>query len=298
MMRTEAGPIATRILRQVDKQRRRTVVDLAQLRNARARVKRTLDEAVPPPEAYDKSPGFAAYAYVTNWALGVVEAIQDMSALGRFMDRIARAEEEYMPSEPPMSPLTGSYFWSWALWDLTVGVKRETLGSILLALVGSRGADSIFTAMLRNLVESRLGLHVHEGMAGDRVHLRELVTDERRSCVCPAGHRGKAGELWLARVLPPVGEANEHVVVTTPYVIIDPGVPAWRAFLARTLPELSAPDERAAYARLMKRGLDERYWSEYVFEAYANHRPEVIFLRGLPDVPESRPHSRVNADKW
>ena len=47
----------------------------------------------------------------------------------------------------------------------------------------------------------------------------------------------------------------------------------------------------------MKCGLDERYWAEYVFEAYVNHRPDVILLRGLPDVPESRPHSHVNADK-
>ena len=57
------------------------------------------------------------------------------------------------------------------------------------------------------------------------------------------------------------------------------------------------PRKKAAYHHLMKCGLDERYWAEYVFEAYVNHRPDVIFLRGLPDVPESRPHSHVNADK-
>ena len=37
------------------------------------------------------------------------------------------------------------------------------------------------------------------------------------------------------------------------------------------------------------------YWSEFVFEAYVNHRSDVIFLAGLPDVAESRPHSRVNS---
>ncbi len=42
------------------------------------------------------------------------------------------------------------------------------------------------------------------------------------------------------------------------------------------------------------RGLDERFWLEYVFEAYASHRAEAVFLIGLPDIPESRPHSRVN----
>ncbi len=28
--------------------------------------------------------------------------------------------------------------------------------------------------------------------------------------------------------------------------------------------------------------------------SYVNHRTEAIFLAGLPDVPESRPHSKVN----
>ncbi len=36
------------------------------------------------------------------------------------------------------------------------------------------------------------------------------------------------------------------------------------------------------------------YWTEFMFQAYVNHRTEVIFLAGLPDVAESRLHSRVN----
>ena len=45
----------------------------------------------------------------------------------------------------------------------------------------------------------------------------------------------------------------------------------------------------------MKFGSARDYWSEFVFEAYVNYRPDVIFLTGLPDVPESRPHSTVNS---
>jgi len=44
----------------------------------------------------------------------------------------------------------------------------------------------------------------------------------------------------------------------------------------------------------MKYGPERSYWPEDVFEAYVNHTPEVIYLTGLPDVEESRPHSRVN----
>jgi len=51
----------------------------------------------------------------------------------------------------------------------------------------------------------------------------------------------------------------------------------------------------AAYAEHMKYGPTRRYWNDFVHEAYVNYRHEAIFMRGLPDVPKSRPHSRENA---
>lgn len=45
----------------------------------------------------------------------------------------------------------------------------------------------------------------------------------------------------------------------------------------------------------MKYGPTREYWTEFVFEAYVSHQTEVLFLAGLPDVAESRPHSRVNS---
>lgn len=221
---------------------------------------------------------------MTNWALGFVEAMQEMPELRGFVDRIQRAEAEYMPSGPPMSPLTWTYFWGWALWDLNVGPERETLGSILLAIARSQGMDSRLVGVLERLVESQLGLHVHEGEQEGRILLRELVAEELRPCICAAGYGGVAGELWLARVLPPPSPAvEEHVIVTTPYVIVAPGVGAWRQYLDRILPKTTIADRRDGYQHLMKHGLDERHWSEYVFDAYANHKTEAIFLLGPPE---------------
>jgi hypothetical protein len=53
--------------------------------------------------------------------------------------------------------------------------------------------------------------------------------------------------------------------------------------------ELSAAWQEIASGR---RSGSTQYWAEFVFEGYVNHRPGAIFLKGLPDVPESRPHSR------
>ena len=45
----------------------------------------------------------------------------------------------------------------------------------------------------------------------------------------------------------------------------------------------------------MKYGPTREYWNDFVFEAYVNYRTEAIYLAGLPDIPESRPHSKVNS---
>jgi hypothetical protein len=48
----------------------------------------------------------------------------------------------------------------------------------------------------------------------------------------------------------------------------------------------------------MKYGPSRKYWNEFVTEAYVNFRSDVIYLTGLPDIPESLPHSSANRDLW
>lgn len=54
-----------------------------------------------------------------------------------------------------------------------------------------------------------------------------------------------------------------------------------------------AEEHVAAYERHMKFGPARDYCLEFVFKAYVDHRFDVIFLKGLPDVSESLAHSRV-----
>ena len=85
-------------------------------------------------------------------------------------------------------------------------------------------------------------------------------------------------------------------LVTRPRVVLHPGEVEWQTYLDRTLPRVGAADRRNAYARLMKYGLNLNYWNEYIFEAYAGHETSAVFLRGLPDVDASRPHSRKSEE--
>lgn len=173
----DIGPIARKIIAAGRKQQRQHVVDLQAVRGARDDMRRIIDEAIPSSDVGDEYPGFAAYVYVMNWALGVVETSQDMRELWRHVDRIAKADEDYMPEGPPWSPITRSMFNAWALCDLTVGVKRESLGSILLAIGGTVGMDPLFLSGAR-------GTAARTSYAATRAGSASIRSARSPSCGC------------------------------------------------------------------------------------------------------------------
>lgn len=268
------------------------MVDLDAVRRGRAAAA-TLQETVPKDDALAAlHPAHAAYMSVVNQVSVLAEILTSLPALHRIVDLIGRSEEEYMPSWPPMSPISSSHFTSWALFDAAVGIERETLGTILLDLAPDLPLTPGFIDLLRHLTRSRLGLYVHEGGEHESIVLRELPTGIRKRTIATNEHVGRAGELWLARVLPPPHPSlGEHVSLISPYVIESPGEAAWLGFFERNVPKVRARDATQAFELLMKYGLGQNYWNEYIFEGYAGHDDQAIWLRGLPDVAESRPHS-------
>lgn len=203
-----------------------------------------------------------------------------------------------MPSGPPWSPLTPSFFTCWAFFDVCFGPAEETIGSTVKAIGAAFGLHAELQRFIGLMQESRMGIYVCKGSDADAFVFRELVTDALFRATVPSGYKGRRGELWYARVLPsPLPGAIARVVFTTPYIMLRPGQPEWQEYFRRNLPDAPGPDRIAAYERQMKYGPAPDYWTESVFEAHVNHRTEVIFLAGLPDVPESRPHSRINADQ-
>ena len=290
--RPHLRPYAEKIRAAVQDAVRRSAVDLPTDRADRASA--TLRESIAKDTALaDLHPAQAAYLYAVNQVSILAEILVPLPPLHRFADLLERAEEEYMPSWPPMSPISRSHFTAWAFFDAAVGIDRETIGTLILDLAPTLALQPELVSLVEHLQRSRLGLHVHEGIRDDQVVLRELHTGIRRSTVPSNLHFGRAGELWLTRVLPPPDARSEaHVALTSPYVIQSPGETEWLSFVQRTLPKLRARDEAQAFERLMKYGLGPNYWNEYVFEGYHRHTDQAIWLRGLPDVAKSRPHAR------
>jgi hypothetical protein len=234
-------------------------------------------------------PVHAAYAFVQHISSSFAEGVSRLPEMKKYAKIVGAAQEEYMPSGPPMSPLTASFFTTWAFYDLRFD-GTDTLASCQIEAndVVCMNPDQLDA--LKKMADSRMGVYEHVGMDGPHVRLRELVTNAELTCHSASGYRGKGGELWYVRLLPPLlpDLARYHIVFTTPYILMA-SKDDWLQFLSRAL---SGPgDEREALHRLLKYGPEPNYWNEFVFKAYHHHQSDAIFLAGIPDLKATLPHA-------
>lgn len=296
-LRPKTNRIGGRVARQLDRFLKNKVIDLSAVRQGKA-IAEMLQKEIPRASGLaELHPAHAIYVFVENQISILAEILLQLDEIDPLAEAVNRAQDAYVPHGPPMSPLTTSYFTAWAFFDCGAGIDRETFGSILLHLRAQLGMHQEFASVVEKWQASRMGLYQLKNASRELVHLRELVTGISLVALNPTRYESKEDAIWYARVLPPPSASfSEHVVVTTPYEINAPLAQGWTTFLSRTLPKTKISDPVKAYQHLMKWGLERHYWHEYVFEAYAGHETDGIRLMGLPDVPESRPHSRINED--
>ena len=276
-----AYPTADSLVKKLRQKSGRRVVDLAEYLRSEA-VAVEMQESLP--DLKDLDPSHRPYALMMNQVGAMVELMLGVKELAPLVDCLAKAQDEYMPGYPPMSPLTTSFFNAWAFFDQHHGAARETLGTTCLTVGRAFGMHPERTRVLESLCRSHMGFFVNEGRQGDRVILRDMVTGRTSAAKIPAGCYGSKGQLWYVRVMPAARPGLDEVAITTPYIVLAPGLKEWGNYFQRH-------GGAANYAQHMKEGMAWNYWTEFVFEGYVNHIPEAIYLMGLPDVAETRPHS-------
>lgn len=236
-------------------------------------------------------PLHAAYIHAQNLTSLFAEGVSQLDELDVYAEIAGDAEDEYMPDGPPMSPLTRSYFTTWAFFDMRFGPDMETIGTCLLDLADLIGMGEFQTETIRNFQQSRMGIYEHVGTSRSRVRLRELLTGKEFLCRSTSGYRGKKGELWYVRLCPPIAElADYDIVMTTPYVLSNASENDWTAYLKKNVAESPKRLERAL-DEFLKYGPNRYHWHEFLFQAYHHHQFDAIFLAGLPDVKGSLPHA-------
>jgi hypothetical protein len=193
-------------------------------------------------------PVHAAYVFVHHIASVFVENVSQLPEMRAFTKEVGKAEDEYLSESTPMSPLTRSYFTSWAFFDHRIRKTTDTLDSCLIDANDIIWMNPDQLEALKKLTESRMGIYEHQGWQENYVRLRELITDRESVCHVASGYRGKAGELWHIRLLPPLVPkfATYHVAFTTPYVLIDATKKDWIDFLRRSMVGINASSEAEA----------------------------------------------------
>ena len=241
-------------------------------------------------------PLHAAYVAAQNFTSFFAEAVSPFPEFGPYCRVVGPAQDEYLPSRPPLSPLTLSYFTTWAFFDVRFGPDGETIGTCLLDLADLLGMDPFMAETIRRFQGSRMGIYERGGAEGGRGRLRELVTGDEFVCHVASGYRGEPGELWYVRLCPPLLDlVDYHVAFTTPYVLIGATKTDWTAYLKKSL--LGSADTGKALHEFLKFGKvahsrkPDESWNEFIFQAYHHHQAEAIFLTGLPDVKGSLPHA-------
>lgn len=267
---------------------------IAELRQAAAVVHETIRalkkrETIRLGESEPLDPLHTVYIAVQHAASIFAERVSVLAEFEPYYKVVEKAEVEYMPAGPPMSPLTRSYFTTWAFFDLQFGPYQETLGNCLLDAGTMLGFDAKVMDAIRPCSKSHMGFYELEKPKGTRSLLKELITGERFECHVPTGYQGHVGELWYGRILPPISPVKYHVFLTTPYILLNFGKEDWTAYLNKSLLDLKVP-EAMRLSHLLKHGKEPNQWNEFIFQAYHHHQDDAIFLSGLPDVPGSLPH--------
>lgn len=302
------GPISNKVLSNLKKNITKKIVDLSEFKTAKIDSENLEKTVISENQLSKYDPLHGVYIYAQNKLSVLVEQFVGLPELSKLTNPYIKAEDMYHPSGPPMSPLSGSYFFCWSVFDLSAGLKKESLGTVAIDLCKVLSVDPDLITVFQSMEKSRMGLYVHEGTSGQYVYLREIITQKEIKVIVPSGYLGESGEIWFVRVMPePFQNLNYgySVVFTTPYVIYSVkndrmtlcSENEWISFFDRNLGKIRIKEKNLAYEYFMKYGLDRNYWNEFVFEGYSNFKQDSILLTGFPDIPLSRPHSKESQEE-
>ena len=298
------GPISKKVIAGLKKTKNKKIINFQELKEAKVYADNLEKTIVSEKDLSKYDSIHAVYIYAQNKVSVFVEELSELSAVSKLINILDQAQQTYMPSFPPLSPVTQSYFTCWGFFDVCVGIKKESFGTIICDILRMMKADPGFITIIEFMCNSRMGIFIHKGHQNQYVILEELITGEEHKVIVPTGYQGKKDEIWFARLMhEPFPELNYgySVVFTTPYVLINLNLNGkigpsaredWDSFFDRNLKATGGKNKINAYETFMKNGNDKNYWNEYIMDGYVNYQEDMIMLTGFPDIPLSMPHSR------
>ena len=108
-------------------------------------------------------PLHAAYSSAQTYLSVFSELASTLREFKDFTAVVHDAEATYMPSWPPISPVSVSFFTSWAFLDLPVAATGETICSCAVEIGRTFGMSADFASTLEAMGRSATGIYQHLG---------------------------------------------------------------------------------------------------------------------------------------
>jgi len=233
---------------------------------------------------------FHAYVAALNTAIEFTLQAVDILELIPFNNQIFDLQEEYMPSYPPMSPVTKAFWASWMVLDAQDSFTGVTLGGLFAQYLQHTGSFDYLQKAMGPLNDSFCSFYEVTDVNDQGVKLWDIAGRQELDCWNSSGYPGCEGEVWYVRLLPPFSEQAKRSVTTgTPYVFRDGDRRKWEQFFERQQRSLVVGGH--SLRDYLKSGKSLRYWLEFVFQAFAGYTGNMILATGVPDDPASLPHS-------
>lgn len=210
--------------------------------------------------------------------------------------QIDQAERLYLGEGE--QPVCVSFFHMWELFDLSLGQKEGSFGSLYIELADQFNVPLEVIDIICRSCKSRLGIYHHLGKRGKQIELEDIGTGEVVHVANPGGYTGHKGEIWLARLYPAAADATSFVMAT-PYIIQGTTPTQWDAFFKKAGVQVRGPKAEGQLQLLMKSPKSPFLWFEYIRDAFVKGGDERhLLLKGLPHLDDRAPaKSKVAAKK-
>ena len=190
------GPISKKVIDGLQKAKNRKIINFSEIKAANAYAQ-DLDKTVVSKDNLSKhDPFHAVYIYAQNKVSVLVEQLSEFPALSKLTDSLSKADDIYLPSYPPKSPHTQSYFSCWGFFDLCTGIKKESFGTVILDLLKYLKSDPGLIKTVECMQNSRMGIFIHKGQSDRYVILEELVTGKEIKAYESFMKYGKNKHFW------------------------------------------------------------------------------------------------------
>ncbi|KJU84687.1 SEC-C motif domain protein [Candidatus Magnetobacterium bavaricum] len=224
----------------------------------------------------------AIYNQIQNRFYYFCEEVIGFSEFNDWYEKVVKFDDEYTPNYPPISPVTSIHFNSWTYVDLRFEKEQVTIGEVYQEVFTNYGGCKEGLELIDNFNKSSMRIYeiIHRDSVHNFVWVKDIITKEEYKAYCANGYTGnKIGELWLVRLLPPpLNLVDYGVIFTTPYVLINRTKDEWITSLKMEISKTKIEDTKEAYKHLMKHGLNNRYWNEFIVNSYFSHQENAIFL--------------------